>query len=38
MFGLGMVTLVLGIDNALQWRHTNPLIVFGAVLLGGLAG
>jgi uncharacterized membrane protein YqgA involved in biofilm formation len=38
MFGLGMVTLVLGIDNALQWRDTNPLIVFGAVLLGGLVG
>ncbi|MEA2492832.1 MAG: uncharacterized protein QOJ29_743 [Thermoleophilaceae bacterium] len=38
MFGLGMVTLVLGIDNALQWRDTNPLIVFGAVLLGGLIG
>jgi uncharacterized membrane protein YqgA involved in biofilm formation len=38
MFGLGMVTFVLGIDNALQWRATNPLIVFGAVLLGGLLG
>ena len=38
MFGLGMVTLVLGIDNALEWRSTNPLIVFGAVLLGGLVG
>lgn len=38
MMGLGLVTLVLGIDNALQWRDTNPLIVFGAVLLGGLAG
>jgi uncharacterized protein len=38
MFGLGMVTLVLGIDNALEWRDTNPLIVFGAVLLGGLIG
>lgn len=38
MFGLGMVTFVLGIDNALQWRDTNPLIVFGAVLLGGLLG
>ena len=38
MFGLGMVTLVLGIDNALEWRDTNPLIVFGAVLLGGLVG
>jgi uncharacterized membrane protein YqgA involved in biofilm formation len=38
MMGLGLVTLVLGVDNALEWRHTNPLIVFGAVLLGGLAG
>jgi uncharacterized membrane protein YqgA involved in biofilm formation len=38
MFGLGMVTLVLGIDNALEWRATTPLIVFGAVLLGGLLG
>jgi hypothetical protein len=38
MFGLGMVTLVLGVDNALEWRDTNPLIVFGAVLLGGLIG
>ncbi|MEA2468870.1 MAG: uncharacterized protein QOJ57_2996, partial [Thermoleophilaceae bacterium] len=31
-------TLVLGIDNALEWRDTNPLIVFGAILLGGLIG
>jgi uncharacterized membrane protein YqgA involved in biofilm formation len=38
MMGLGLVTLVLGIDNALAWRDTNPLIVFGAVLLGGLVG
>ena len=38
MMGLGLVTLVLGIDNALEWRGTNPLIVFGAVLLGGLLG
>jgi uncharacterized protein len=38
MLGLGMVTLVLGVDNALEWRDTNPLIVFGAVLLGGLVG
>jgi uncharacterized membrane protein YqgA involved in biofilm formation len=38
MMGLGLVTLVLGIDNALTWRDTNPLIVFGAVLLGGLVG
>lgn len=38
MLGLGLVTLVLGIDNALEWRGTSPLIVFGAVLLGGLLG
>jgi uncharacterized membrane protein YqgA involved in biofilm formation len=38
MYGLGLVTLVLGIDNALEWRDTNPLIVFAAVLLGGLVG
>jgi uncharacterized membrane protein YqgA involved in biofilm formation len=38
MMGLGLVTLVLGVDNALTWRDTNPLIVFGAVLLGGLVG
>ena len=38
MMGLGLVTLVLGIDNALEWRHTSPLIVFGAILLGGIAG
>jgi uncharacterized protein len=38
MAGLGLVTLVLGVDNALHWRDTNPIIVFGAVLLGGIAG
>jgi uncharacterized membrane protein YqgA involved in biofilm formation len=38
MMGLGLVTFVLGVDNALAWRHTSPLIVFGAVLLGGLIG
>lgn len=38
MAGLGLVTLVLGVDNALQWRATNPIIVFGAVLLGGIVG
>jgi uncharacterized membrane protein YqgA involved in biofilm formation len=38
LMGLGLVTLVLGVDNALEWRHTSPLIVFGAVLLGGLTG
>jgi uncharacterized protein len=38
MSGLGLVVLVLGVDNALEWRHTSPLIVFGAVLLGGIVG
>jgi uncharacterized protein len=36
--GLGLVTLVIGVDNALQWSHTNPLYVLGGVLLGGLIG
>jgi uncharacterized membrane protein YqgA involved in biofilm formation len=36
--GLGLVVLVLGVDNALEWRHTSPLIVIGAVLLGGIVG
>lgn len=36
--GLGLITLVLGIDNALAWRQTNPLYVLGGVLLGGIAG
>jgi uncharacterized membrane protein YqgA involved in biofilm formation len=36
--GLGLVTLVLGVDNALAWRDTNPIIVMGAVLLGGITG
>jgi uncharacterized membrane protein YqgA involved in biofilm formation len=38
LMGLGLVTLVLGIDNALEWRDTSPLIVFGAILLGGITG
>ncbi len=38
LLGLGMVTLVLGVDDALAWRDTNPLYVIGGVLLGGLAG
>ena len=40
LMGLGLVTLVLGIDNALEWRHASalPLIVFGAILLGGITG
>jgi uncharacterized protein len=36
--GLALVTLVLGVDNALAWRETNVLYVMGGVLLGGLAG
>ena len=38
MAGLGLVTLVVGIDLALAWRDTNPLYVLGGVLLGGLVG
>jgi uncharacterized membrane protein YqgA involved in biofilm formation len=38
LWGLGMVTLVLGVDNALAWGDTNPIIVMGAVLLGGVVG
>ncbi len=36
--GLGLVTLVLGIDNALDWEDTNVLYVMGGVVLGGIAG
>jgi uncharacterized membrane protein YqgA involved in biofilm formation len=36
--GLGLVTLVIGIDGALAWRDTNPLYVLGGVLLGGITG
>jgi uncharacterized membrane protein YqgA involved in biofilm formation len=36
--GLGLVTLVLGVDLALAWRDTSALYVLGGVLLGGLAG
>jgi uncharacterized protein len=36
--GLGLVTLVIGVDLALAWRDTSALYVLGAVLLGGLAG
>jgi len=38
MAGLGLVTLVIGVDLALAWRQTNPLYVLGGVLLGGLIG
>lgn len=36
--GLGLVTLLIGIDLALAWRETNVLYVMGGVLLGGIAG
>lgn len=39
--GLGLVTLVLGVDNALAWRDGPGyvvLVVLGAVLLGGVLG
>lgn len=36
--GLGLITLVVGVDLALAWRDTDPLYVLGGVLLGGLAG
>jgi uncharacterized membrane protein YqgA involved in biofilm formation len=36
--GLGLITLVIGVDLALAWRDTNALYVLGGVLLGGIAG
>ena len=39
--GLGMVTLILGIDNALAWREEPKVLILSvmfAVLLGGIAG
>lgn len=36
--GLGLVTVVIGVDLALQWRDTNTLFVLGGILLGGIAG
>lgn len=40
--GLGLVTLVIGVDNALAWRADDSgrvlLSVLGGVLLGGIAG
>jgi uncharacterized membrane protein YqgA involved in biofilm formation len=36
--GLGMITLVIGLELALGWRDTNPLYVLGAILVGGLIG
>jgi uncharacterized membrane protein YqgA involved in biofilm formation len=38
MAGLGLVTLVVGVDLALTWRETSALYVLGGVLLGGIAG
>ena len=40
LFGLGMVTLVLGVDNALAWGDSGRVVlsVMGGVLLGGIAG
>lgn len=38
MAGLGLVTLVVGVDLALAWRDTSPLYVLGGVLLGGITG
>ncbi len=42
LLGLGMVTLILGIDNGLAWREDDSgrvlLSVMGGVLLGGIAG
>jgi uncharacterized protein len=36
--GLGLTTLVVGVDLGLAWRDTSPLYVLGGVLLGGIAG
>ena len=36
--GLGLVTLVIGVDLALAWRDTSALYVLGGILLGGIAG
>ena len=42
LFGLGMVTLVLGVENGLRWGEDDSgrvlLSVMGGVLLGGIAG
>ena len=40
MAGLGMVTLVIGVDLALAWGAASelPIVVLGGVLLGGLVG
>jgi uncharacterized protein len=38
LHGLGLIVLVIGMENALVWKDTNSLFVLGGVLLGGLAG
>src|ERR671933_50659 len=40
LMGLGLVTLILGIDNGLAWGDSGRVVlsVMGGVLLGGLAG
>ena len=43
LVGLGMITLVIGVDLALAWgredtSHSTPLYVLAGVLLGGLVG
>jgi uncharacterized protein len=43
LFGLGLVTLVIGVGLALTWSgpgttRATPLYVLGGILLGGLAG
>jgi uncharacterized membrane protein YqgA involved in biofilm formation len=36
--GLGLTTMVIGVDLGLAWRDTSPLYVLGGVLLGGVVG
>ena len=36
--GLGLVTLVIGVDGALAWDATSPLYVLAGVLIGGIVG
>lgn len=36
--GLGLITLVIGIEMALDWKGTSTSYVLGGVLLGGIAG
>ena len=36
--GLGLTTMVIGVDLGLAWRDTSPLYVLGGVLIGGVVG